>query len=66
MLSLPKQIPIQSLLYKATTHLTQPTTTFFLSQMKEKLSKTTTATMHKNATMHKKRLSADIYSSAAL
>ena len=36
MLSLPKQIPIQSLLQKMTTCLTQPATTFFLSQMKKK------------------------------
>ena len=38
-LSLPKQIPIQSLLYKMTTCLTWPVTTFFVSQMKKKLFK---------------------------
>ena len=42
MLSSPKQIPIQSLLYKRTTCLTQPATTFFVSQMKKTLPKTTT------------------------
>ena len=41
-LSPPKQIPIQSLLYMTTTCLTRPATTFFfISQMKKKLSKTT-------------------------
>ena len=35
MLSLPKEIPIQSLLYKTTTCLTRPATTFFVSQMKK-------------------------------
>ena len=35
MLSLPKQIPIQLLLYKMTTCLSQPATTFFVSQMKK-------------------------------
>ena len=39
MLSQPKQIPI--LLYKTTTCLTRPMTTFFFSQMKKSLSKTT-------------------------
>ena len=59
MLSLPKQIPIQSLLHKTTTCLTQPPTTFLVSKMKKDLSKTTTlpsedmANKHK-ATMHKK------------
>ena len=41
MLSLPKQIPIQSLLYKMITCLTWPTATFFVSHMKKCLSKTT-------------------------
>ena len=41
-LSPPKRIPIQSLLYKTATCLTQPATTFFVSQMKKSLSKTTT------------------------
>ena len=35
-LSPPKQIPINSLLYKTTTCLTRPATTFFVSQMKKK------------------------------
>ena len=35
MLSPPKQIPIQLLLYKMTTCLAQPATTFFVSQMKK-------------------------------
>ena len=46
MLSLPKQIPIQSLLQKMTTCLTQPATTFFLSQMKKNLSITTTTKLY--------------------
>ena len=41
-LSPPKQIPIQSLLYKTTTYQMRPATTFFVSQMKRNLSKTTT------------------------
>ena len=41
MLSPPKPIPIQSLLYKKTTCLTQPGTAFFVPQMKKNLSKTT-------------------------
>ena len=36
MVSLPQQIPIRPLLYKITTCLTQPATTFFVSQMKKK------------------------------
>ena len=40
MLSLPKQIPIQPLLYKTTTCLKRPATTF-VSQMEKTLSKTT-------------------------
>ena len=39
-LSRPKQIPMQSLLYKTTTCLARPATTFFVSQMKKVLSKT--------------------------
>ena len=35
-LSPPKPIPIQSLLYKITTCLMQPATTFFVPQMKKK------------------------------
>ena len=34
--NLPKQIPMQLLLYKTTTCLTRPATTFFDSQIKEK------------------------------
>ena len=45
-LSLPKQISMQSLLYKTTTCLTRPATTFFVSQMKKNLSKTTTTKLH--------------------
>ena len=41
-LSPPKQIPIQSLLYKTTTCLTWPATTFFVSQVKINLSEITT------------------------
>ena len=41
-LSLHKQIPIQLLLYKTTTCIARPGTTFFVSQMKKKLSKATT------------------------
>ena len=33
---LAKQLPLQALLYKTTTCLTQPATTFLVSQMKEK------------------------------
>ena len=40
-LDLPELIPIQSLLYKTTTSLTRPATTFFASQIKKNLSKTT-------------------------
>ena len=46
MLSLRKQIPMQSLLYKTTTCLTQPVTTFFVSQIKKNLSKTTTIKLY--------------------
>ena len=42
MLSTPKQTAIQSLLYRATSCLTRPSTTIFVSQMKKNLSKTTT------------------------
>ena len=43
MLCPPGQIPMQSLLYKTTTCLTRPATSFFVSQMKKKsLPKTTT------------------------
>ena len=34
-LSLPKKIPIQSLLYKTTTCLARPATFFFVSQLKK-------------------------------
>ena len=46
MLSLPKQISIQSLLYKMTTCLTRPGTNFFVPQIKKTLSKTTTAKLY--------------------
>ena len=46
MLSPPKPISIQSLLYKMTTCLTQPATIFFVSQMKKNLSKTTTTKLY--------------------
>ena len=46
MLSLPKQIPIQLLLHKRTTCLMQPATTFFVSQMKKNLPKTTTTKLY--------------------
>ena len=42
MLSPPEQIPIQWLLYKTTTCLTRPATTFFLSTKWKRPSKTTT------------------------
>ena len=42
MLCPPKQIPVESFLYKTTTRLTRPATTFFVSQMKKGLPKTTT------------------------
>ena len=38
MLNLAKQIPIQSLLYRTTTCLTRPATTFLISQTKKKTS----------------------------
>ena len=53
----PKLFPIQLLLYKTTTCLTQPTTTFFVTQMKKNLSKTMTAKVYlakKWEAMHKK------------
>ena len=43
MLSPPMRIPIQSLLYKTTTCLTRPATTFFCPPNEKNLSKTTTA-----------------------
>ena len=46
MLSPPKQIPIKLLLYKTTTFLMEPTTTFLVSQMKKNLSETTTAKIY--------------------
>ena len=45
-LGLPEQIPIQSLLFKTTTCLTRPATTFFVSQMEKNLSKTTTTKLY--------------------
>ena len=46
MMSPPKQITMQSLLYKTTTCLTQPATTFFVSQMKKNLSITATTKIY--------------------
>ena len=46
LLGLPKQILIQLLLYKMTTCLMQSATTFFVSQMKKYLSKTTTTKLY--------------------
>ena len=46
MLYPPMQISIQSLLYKTTTCLTQPATTFLVSQMKKNLSITTTTKLY--------------------
>ena len=42
----PKQTPMQLLLYKTTTCITRPATTFFVSQMKKNLSKTTTTRLY--------------------
>ena len=60
-LSLPKQIPKQLLLYKTTTCLAQPANTFFVSQVKKNLSKTTATKLYPAKkwetimeTMHKK------------
>ena len=64
-----------TLLYKTTTCLTRPATTFFDSQMKKTLSKTTTTKLypakecekkHKEQRMKNKRLSDYIYSNANL
>ena len=69
MLSLPKPIPLQSLLYKTTNCLTWPAT-IFLSPNEKKLSKTATAKLYpakKMEPMHKnKRLSDYIYYNASL
>ena len=46
MLSLPKQILTQILLYKTNSCLTQPATTFFVPQMKKNLSKVATADLY--------------------
>ena len=75
MLSPPKQIPIQSLLHKTTTCLTRPATTFFVSQVKKSLSKTTAKkrspakkceTNIRQQCIKNKRLSDCIYSVATL
>ena len=64
MLSPPKQIHVQSLLYKKTACLMRTATTFFDFQMKKSLSKTTTTKLYpakecekQHETMHKKYLS---------
>ena len=46
MLSLPKQIPIQSLLYKMTTCLTRSANTFFCLPNEKNLSETTTTKLY--------------------
>ena len=58
MLTPPKPIPMESLLYKTTTCLTQPATTLFVPEMKKP--KTTTAKLYppkKWEEMHNKCLS---------
>ena len=72
MLSLPKQMPVQSLLYKTTTRLTRPATTFFDSQMEKACLKQPLKTLsskemrnkHKEQCLKNKRLSGYIYSIA--
>ena len=72
MLNLLEQIPIQSLLYKTTTCLKQPATTFFVSQIKKNCLKQPVQnfTQRRNGNKHtatmdkKKHLSDFIYSSA--
>ena len=57
MLNLPKPFSIQPLLLKTTTCLMRPASTFFVTKMKKKLSKTTTAKLDpakKREAMHKK------------
>ena len=57
MLSSPKPIPIKPLLYKTTTCLTQPATTFFVPQMRKNLSKTAYAKLYSEGkweAMHRK------------
>ena len=64
MLSLPKPIPMQLLLYKTTTCLMQSATTFFVPQRKKTLSKTTTVKLHPAKiweVMHKNKLSLWLY-----
>ena len=71
MLSLPKQIPIHLLLYKMTTCLMQPGTTFFVPQMKKNLSKRTTKELYavqkwETNALKDKRFSDYIYSVSTL
>ena len=75
MLSPPKQIPLQSLLYKTTTCLTRLATTFFWLANEQKLSKTATTKLYpakewkkdiKKQDIKNKRLSDYIYSIANL
>ena len=64
MLSPAKPIPIQLLLYKTTLCLKRPGTTFFVPQMKKKLSKTATANLYsakKWEAVHKKLTSLQLY-----
>ena len=59
MLSFPKPIPIQLLLYKTTTCLMWPVTTVIVPQMKKSLSKTATAKLYlakKMEAMQKKKI----------
>ena len=63
-LSSPEPIPIQSLLYKTNTCLTQPATTFFCLPNEKNLSKTTTAKFYpaeKWEAMHKNWTSLQFY-----
>ena len=53
MLSLPKQIPVQSLLCKTTTCLTRPVTTFFVFQMKKASLKQPLKTLSSEGTWNK-------------
>ena len=75
MLGLPKQIAMQSLLYKTTTYLTQQRPLLLSNKCKKNLSKTTTTKLYqaekwekniKQQCINNKRLSDYIYSNAAI
>ena len=71
MLSLPKKVPVHLLLYKTTTCLMQPRTTFFVPQMKKNLSKRTTKKIYlvqkwETNALKDKRFSDYIYSVSTL